>query len=125
MASEKLLYETVDLIRHVLSRPSFYFGTPSEVEALVVGLLAVAMSIETGEKPDMSLWHISEQIKDLTKDVPANREHHRYLCDERLIPDHKRSFPMLMKRGPQLCSRVLKSWNELHENNAGDIAEAQ
>jgi hypothetical protein len=114
MVTERLFGELVSLIEHVVSRPSLYFGRPGEAEAFLVGLLTTAMSIETGEKPDMSFWQISEGIKELTKDVPANREHRRYLCDERIIPDHKTSFAMLITRGRQLCSRVLKTWNELY-----------
>jgi hypothetical protein len=112
MPRDKLLHEIIALIDSVLRRPSFYYEPPRAAEAFVMGLLGVAIAIETSDTLGKSLSQVWEEVKELTEDVPANREHVRFLCDEQIVPERTDSNQALMKRGRLLCARLLTSWPE-------------
>jgi hypothetical protein len=110
MSNDKLLQQIVRKIQIILTHPSCYHNSPYAVEMFMLGLLSVAMSLESGDDLGKCMSRVWEEVKKLTENVPANREHHRCLCDEQILPERKASNQMLMKRGQDICARLLKTW---------------
>jgi hypothetical protein len=110
MSNEKLLQQIIRKIQIILTHPSCYYRNPYEVETFMLGLLSVAISLETGDDLGKCITRVWEEVKKLTENVPANREHVRYLCEEQILPERKASPQMLMKRGQDICARLLKTW---------------
>lgn len=118
MTEADLLDQVLEVIHTVLSRPKMCGLNPYAAETEFASFLQVALSLETGDKLSQSFRRIEAEIWELTKDVPANPEHYRHLCEERVIPERKASFELLQERGRQLCARLLVCWD-----NAGDTTD--
>jgi hypothetical protein len=120
MPEERLLVEIIDTINHVLNRPSMY-GTLYEAESFIKGLLAVAMSLESGEPLLDCQRRIYAAIRRLTEDVPGDRCWARRLSDAQLEPDRKTSDALFAERAKRLCAEMLACWKEKEGEELRDL----
>jgi hypothetical protein len=112
MSDNRLLDEIMDSIQHVLHRPSMY-GTLYEAESRVTTLLAVAMSLETGERFGECESRVYATKRKLTKDIPGDPCLYRRLSDEQLTPTRTTSSKLYGERVQQLCAESLTNWKDL------------
>jgi hypothetical protein len=110
MGDNKLLEETVLIVRKIFAQPTAYLATTYDAEICITTLLAIAVALERGDPLEQSLRRVWDEVRELTKNVPANPEDARYLCEVQIVPERKASNHMLLQRGVELCARLLESW---------------
>ncbi|HBO43318.1 MAG TPA: hypothetical protein DD670_05175 [Planctomycetaceae bacterium] len=110
MTDDDLLQQVVVMVRKVLSRPTLYFPTAYDAENCITTMLAFAVALERGDTLEESLQRTWNGVRELTKDIPAEFESAKYLCEEQILPERRASNQMLMKRGAELCASLLKNW---------------